>query len=87
MVFFLADGGIVFGISIPVENSARVDQISRRLQAWFETDKVIITYEELPPESMDAFDALFQSLPEATGAAGAPELGAPRAHKPTSDRS
>jgi hypothetical protein len=62
MVFYLHDGGLIFGVSTPYENSQRVDQIATDLGAFFYTDEVIVTYEALPPASVMEFRALFHSL-------------------------
>lgn len=82
MVFFLSDGGIVFGISTPSEDSEKVDQISIDLGGWFKTKEVIVTYEDLPPDSIETFKAFFDSLPEAKDKKSADAVRRLRAHKP-----
>ena len=62
MVFFLADGGVILGVSTPAENSKRVDQIASRLERYIGSDNVFITYEDTPPESTQEFCALLNSL-------------------------
>jgi hypothetical protein len=62
MVFFLADGGMILGVSIPAENSKRVDQIASKLERFIGRDNVLITYEDTPPESIQEFYALLNSL-------------------------
>lgn len=82
MVFLLADGGIVFGISTLAKHTHRVDAISQKLEKWFQTEKVIVMYESLPPKSTKAFIDLFDSLPEATDKSSAIELRQMFAHRP-----
>ena len=62
MVFFLADGGVILGVSTPAENSKRVDQIANKLERYIGGDNVFITYEDTPPESTHEFFALLNSL-------------------------
>ncbi|MDX1431248.1 MAG: hypothetical protein R3286_02250 [Gammaproteobacteria bacterium] len=81
MVFFLADGGVVFGFSTPAQDDGRVDTIARRLGMWFGTDRVIVTYEELPPDSAGAFEAVFDALPHGRAASCARATGETRAHR------
>ena len=63
MVFFLRDGALVFGISTPSDAHEQVDRIAADLGAHLNTEEVIVTYEDLPPESSKAFHALYGSLP------------------------
>ena len=62
MVFFLVDGGVILGVSTPAENSERVDQIASKLERHVGSDKAFITYEDTPPESIQEFCALLNSL-------------------------
>jgi hypothetical protein len=63
MVFFLEDGGLIFGVSTPAEDRHRVDWIADELKRFLDAEGVIVTYEDLPPESTEEFVAFFQSLP------------------------
>ena len=65
MVFFLADGGMILGVSTPAENSKRVDQIAIKLERYISSDNVFITYEDTPPESISEFLTLLNSLDSA----------------------
>ena len=62
MVFFLADGGVVLGMSTPAEDSRRVDNIARTLEQFVANEDVIVAYEDTPPASSHAFRALVQRL-------------------------
>ncbi|MDB5348119.1 MAG: hypothetical protein JWP89_6496 [Schlesneria sp.] len=62
MVFFLADGGVILGISTPAGNSERVDEIASDLERYIGSDNIFITYEDTPPESTQEFYALLNSL-------------------------
>ena len=81
MVFFLGDGGVVFGFSTPAQDDRRVDAVARRLGDWFGTDRVMVTYEQLPPDSADAFEGVFAALPHGRGASSARATGERRAHR------
>jgi len=62
MVFFLADGGVILGVSTPADVSKRVDQIASTLERYIGSDNVFITYEDTPPESIREFCTLLKSL-------------------------
>jgi hypothetical protein len=62
MVFFLADGGVILGVSTPSDDSKRVDQIASKLERYIGSDNAFITYEDTPPESIQEFCALLKSL-------------------------
>ena len=81
-VFFLKDGGLIFGISTPADNPAKVDSVSNELGRFFDTDEVIVTYEDLPPESIDEFHSLFANLPRIDDAESAKAARQTRAHRP-----
>lgn len=63
MVFFLGDGGLILGVSTPAEDHHRVDWIADELGNFPDAEEVIVTYEDLPPESTEEFRSFFQSLP------------------------
>lgn len=63
MVFFLRDGGLIVGVSTPSDDSQRVDRIATDLGGLFDTEEVIVAYEDLPPESTKDFTSFFHSLP------------------------
>lgn len=63
MVFFLGDGGLIFGVSTPAEVHHRVDMVAGELGRFLNTEEVIVTYEDLPPESAEDFRSFFQRLP------------------------
>lgn len=63
MVFFLGDGGLIFGVSTPAEVHQRVDLVADELGRFLNTEEVIVTYEDLPPESTEDFRSFFQRLP------------------------
>jgi len=78
MVFFLGDGGLIVGVSTPAEDHRRVDWVASELRRFIETERVIVTYEDLPPESATDFLAFFErppSNPDDTARRG-------RAHRP-----
>jgi len=62
MVFFLRDGGLIFGVSTPAEDHRKVDSITDDLGRFLDTEEVVVTYEDIPPESSEDFRSLFQSL-------------------------
>jgi hypothetical protein len=68
-VFFLADGGLIFGVSTPADNPSKVDTISNELERFFGTDEVFVTYEDLPPDSVGAFRVFLARLPRLVDAA------------------
>ncbi|MDP0492087.1 MAG: hypothetical protein Q7Q71_13645 [Verrucomicrobiota bacterium JB023] len=70
MAFFLADGGLIVGISSPANEPRRVDAIAEELGNFLNTDEIIITYEELPPETTADFRSFFGSLPAHSGKTG-----------------
>ena len=63
MVFFLGDGGLIFGVSTPAEDHQRVDLVADNLGRFLNTEEVIVTYEDLPPESSEGFRSFFHGLP------------------------
>lgn len=63
MVFFLGDGGLIFGVSTPAEDHNQIDLIANDLGRFLNSEEVIVTYEDLPPESSEDFRSFFQSLP------------------------
>ena len=63
MIFFLRDGALIFGISTPADVHQQVDRVAADLGEFLHTEKVIVTYEDLPPESSEGFHALYGSLP------------------------
>ena len=63
MVFFLGDGGLIFGVSTPAEDHRRIDLVAEDLGRFLNTEEVIVTYEDLPPESSEDFRSFFQGLP------------------------
>jgi hypothetical protein len=63
MVFFLNDGGVIFGLSTPAEDHQRIDLVADDLGRFLNTKEVIVTYEDLPPGSSEDFRSFFQSLP------------------------
>ena len=65
MVFFLADGGMILGVSTPSENFKRVDEIAIKLERFIGSDNVFITHEDTPPESIAEFLTLLNSLESA----------------------
>lgn len=81
-VYFLEDGGLIFGVSTPAENHTRVDEVSSELGRFFETDEIFVTYEDLPPDSVDGFKAFLASLPAIVDLAGAEAARRTRAHRP-----
>lgn len=81
-VYFLEDGGLVFGISTPAEDHARVDAVSSELGRFFETEEIFVTYEDLPPDSVDGFRRFLASLPEIVDQAAAEAARRTRAHRP-----
>ncbi len=62
MVFFLRDGGLIFGVSTPAEDHRRVDSVADDFGSFLDTEEVVVTYEDLPPESSKDFHSFFQSL-------------------------
>lgn len=62
-VFFLSDGGLIFGIATPADNSNQIDSITSRLEQFMDTEEIVVSYEELPPESLSEFQSLYRSLP------------------------
>lgn len=62
MVFFLADGGLILGISTPFGNHQRVKCAATELAQHLGTEELIITYEDLPPASVQEFHTHFQAL-------------------------
>ena len=81
-VFFLKDGGLIFGISTPADNHSKVDAVSNELVRFFDTDEVIVTYEDLPPASVHDFHSFFANLPRIDDAASAEAARRTRAHRP-----
>ncbi|WP_038164825.1 hypothetical protein [Verrucomicrobium sp. BvORR106] len=81
-VYFLEDGGVIFGVSTPAENQMRVDAVSSELGRFFETDEIFVTYEDLPPDSVDGFKAFLASLPAIVDLAAAEAARRTRAHRP-----
>jgi hypothetical protein len=63
MVFFLADGGLVVGVSTPADNHEKVDRIALDLVRFLDDEEIIVTYEDLPPASTESFRSLYDSLP------------------------
>ncbi|MBK1835706.1 hypothetical protein JIN78_16705 [Roseibacillus ishigakijimensis] len=63
MIFFLEDGGLIFGFSTPAEDDGRVAFIADELDRFNNTEAVFVTYEDLPPETSADFISFFQSLP------------------------
>ena len=82
MVFFLKDGGLIFGISTPADNHSKVDAVADDLGRFFATDEVIVTYEDLPPGSVDDFRSFFAHLPGIEDAVSAEAARRTRAHRP-----
>jgi hypothetical protein len=82
VILFLKDGGLVFGISTPADNHSKVDAVSNELGSFFGTDEVIVTYEDLPPESVDDFHSFFANLPRIYDSASAEAARRTRAHRP-----
>ncbi len=76
--FFLSDGGLILGLSIPANEYLRVDSASNDLMEFLSTDKVYVTYEDLPPETRNQFDRLFAALPAEPGK----EARQTREHRP-----
>jgi hypothetical protein len=81
-VFFLKDGGLIFGVSTPADNFSRVDEVCSKLGHFFDTEEIIVTYEDLPPESIDDFHSLFSHLPRIDDAVSAESARRTRAHRP-----
>lgn len=81
-VYFLEDGGVIFGVSTPAENHMRVDAVSSELGRFFETDEIFVTYEDLPPDSVEAFKGFLASLPRILDLAAAEAVRRTRAHRP-----
>jgi hypothetical protein len=81
MIFFLEDGGLIYGLSTPAENPSRVDALASELERFLETEEVIVTYETLPPDSVDAFRRLLASLPRVGDAASAQAARGSAAHR------
>lgn len=81
-VFFLKDGGLIFGFSTPADNHSKVDAVSDDLGHFFGTNEVIVTYEDLPPESVADFHSFFARLPRIDDAESAEAARGTRAHRP-----
>ena len=81
-VFFLKDGGLIFGFSTPADDYSKVDAVSNELGRFFDTDEIIVTYEDLPPESTLDFHSFFANLPTIGDAASAEAARRTRAHRP-----
>ena len=62
MVFFLRDGGLIVGISTPADDARRVDEVACELERFLGSQEVIVTYENLPPDSTEDFRSLFHNL-------------------------
>ena len=62
MVFFLADEGLILGISTPADDAPRVDLIADQLSRHVGSDDVYVTYEDTPPESIREFNTLLLDL-------------------------
>ena len=82
MVFFLADGTIILGVSTPADDSDRVDNISNEFIRHFGTEEIIVTYEDCPPELETGFRELFASLPRIPEDISAEAARQTRAHRP-----
>lgn len=78
MVFFHEDGGLILGVSTPADDHHRVDLIAHDLGRFLKTEKVIVTYEGLPPESTVEFLSILKTLPPNPGETA--RCG--RAHRP-----
>lgn len=63
MVFFLGDGGLIFGVSTPADDHNRINSVADDLGRFLNSEEVIVTYEDLPPESSEDFRSFLQSLP------------------------
>jgi len=81
-VFFLKDGGLIFGVSTPADNHSKVDAVSDDLGRFLDTGEVIVTYEDVPPESVNDFHSFFAHLPKIDDAASAEAARQTRAHRP-----
>ena len=66
-VFFLRDGGLIFGLSVPSEDNERVDGLYTRITRFLKTDLVFVTHEGLPPRTSEGFRDLLNSLPKQPG--------------------
>jgi hypothetical protein len=62
MVFFLADEGLILGVSTPAADASRVDQIAEQLSRHVGSDDVYVTYEDTSPDSIRDFNALLRDL-------------------------
>ena len=78
MIFFLRDGALIYGISTPADVHQQVDRVAADLGVFLDTEKVIVSYEDLPPESSEGFHAHYGSLPPNPGEAAR----RCRAHRP-----
>jgi hypothetical protein len=63
MVFFLGDGGLIFGVSTPAEDHNRIDLVADDLGRFLKSEEVIVTYEDLPPETSEDFRSFLRALP------------------------
>jgi hypothetical protein len=66
MAFFLEDGGLICGISTPADNPRRVDAVAAELGRFLGTQDVLVTYEDLPPASVESFTSFVGQLPRAS---------------------
>lgn len=81
-VHFLEDGGLIFGVSTPAQSHSRVDAVSSELERFFETDEIFVTYEDLPPDNVEAFKTFLASLPRLVDVTTAEASRGARAHRP-----